>query len=176
MINDVRYRPIKYTKKVISKELYKKWKETYPEYSKYSYKEFCKYWSLIANEYKNLICSNTHGIRLPFYMGDISLKYVTSTDINKNYKASNETNDSVGHLNFITSGKNGKIVWSIDYARKFNCELPLVGFQSCRDLTKRAAFSFRENPELFRITKISKGNIEAILNKNHPDFFKKNNK
>jgi len=106
-------------------------------------------------------------------MGDISLKYVLSTDVNRNYGKSKKAGEAVGHLNLITSGKNGKIVWSVDYARKFNCELPLVGFQSCRDLTTKAAISFKENPELFRITKTSKGNIDAILNKYHPNYYKK---
>lgn len=171
MIKDIRYRPIKYTKKVITKELYKKWIQNYPEYSKYSFNEFKKYWDIIASKYKELIVNTTHGIRLPFYMGDMSLKYVNSSELNKNYHNSKKANEDVGHLNFITSGKNGKIVWSVDYARKFNSELPLIGFQACRDLTQKAAFSFKENPELFRITKVSKGNIEAILVKNHPDYY-----
>lgn len=172
MVKDVRYRPTKYTKKVISKELYKKWLQKYPEYSKCSYRDFCNYWKMIVEEYKDSICNTTHGVRLPFYMGDTTLKYVQSTNINRNYKHSNEIKQPVGHLNFITSGKNGKIVWSVDYARKFNRELPLIGFQGCRDLTTKATNSFRETPELFRITKVSKGNIEAILTKEHPNIFK----
>lgn len=172
MIKDIRYRPTKYTKKVISEELYKKWIEVYPEYSKYSYRQFCNFWNMLADQYKEVITTTTHGIRLPFYMGDISLKYVTSSEVNRNWKNSNEAKDMVGHLNFITSGKNGKIVWSVDYARKFNSELPLIGFKSCRNLTNRAAVSFKENPELFRIARISKGNIEAILIKHHPNYFR----
>jgi len=175
MIRDVRYRPTKYTKKVITKELYNKWKKTYPEYSHYSFLEFKKFWKMLANEYKEEVVSNSHGVRLSFYMGDMSLKYVVSTETNKNYKSSNEVGEPVGHLNLITSGKNGKIVWSIDYARKFNNQLPIVAFQSCRDFTHKAAEAFRENPELFRITKVSKGNIEAILLDNHPDYFKNKN-
>ena len=174
MIKDIRFRTTKYTKTVISKDLYEKWIQTYPEYSKYSFKEFYSFWKMLANEYKEVICSNTHGIRLSFYMGDISLKYVTSTETNKDFKKSNEANCDVGYLNLITSGKNGKVVWGVDHARKFNCELPLIGFQACRDLTTKAGIAFKNNPELFRITKVSKGNIEAILNNYHPDFFKKN--
>lgn len=176
MIKDIRYRPTKYTKKVISEELYNKWIQKYPEYSKYSFRQFCNFWKMIADQYKEIIATNTHGIRLPFYMGDMSLKYVTSTEVNRNWKNSNQIGEKVGHLNLITSGKNGKIIWSVDYARKFNSELPLMGFQSCRDLTNRAAISFRENPELFRISRMSRGNVEAILNKYHPNFFKNDNK
>jgi len=172
MVKDIRYRPVKYTKKVISKELYNKWIKENPEYSKYSFKEFYNFWKLLANEYKKNITTNTHGIRLSFYMGDISLKYVTSTDINKNYKSSKEAGVDVGHLNFITSGKNGKVVWSVNYARKFNSELPLIGFQPCRNLTEMATEAFRESPELFRITKVSKSNIESILLKHHPNYFR----
>lgn len=173
LVKDIRFRPTKYTKKVISEELYERWKIAYPEYSRYSFEDFYRFWKMLASEYKQDIVTNTHGIRLPFYMGDISLKYVLSTETNRNYGKSREVGEAVGHLNLITSGKNGKIVWSVDYARKFNCELPLVGFQSCRDLTTKAAISFKENPELFRITKTSKGNIDAILNKYHPNYYKK---
>lgn len=173
LVKDIRFRPTKYTKKVISEELYEKWKTAYPEYSRYSFEDFYRFWKMLANEYKQDIVTNTHGIRLPFYMGDISLKYVLSTETNRNYGKSKDVGEPVGHLNLITSGKNGKIVWSVDYARKFNCELPLIGFQSCRDLTMKAAISFKENPELFRITKTSKGNIDAILNKYHPNYYKK---
>lgn len=169
---DVRYRPIKYTKKIISKELYQKWIKDFPEYSKYSFKEFKNFWYMIADQYKETICSNTHGVRLPLYTGDISLKYVVSTDVNRNYNSSKLIGEDIGHLNLITSGKNGKIVWSVDYARKFNSELPMIGFQACRDLTTKASVSFKDTPELFRITKASKGNIEAILNKYHKDFYK----
>ena len=125
MIKDVRFRPTNYTKKVISKELYEKWIKQYPEYSNYSFKDFKKFWETIASQYKKVITSNPHGVRLSFYMGDISLKYVFFTEVNRNYKLSNQINEPVGHLNFITSGKPGKIVWSVDYARKFNAELPL---------------------------------------------------
>ncbi len=172
MVKDVRYRPTKYTKKVISIELYQKWKKLYPEYSKYSFLEFKRFWLSLASKYKETICSNTHGIRLPFYMGDISLKYIVTSKLNRNYKFAKEVNVEVGYMNFATNGKQGKIVWSVDYARKFNAELPLIGFQGCRDLTTRAGKAFVENPELFRITKTSKRNIGAILVKNHPNYFK----
>ncbi len=174
MIRDIRFRPTNYTKKVISNELYEKWRKTYPEYSKYTFKQFKELWGMLASEYKNIVVSNSHGIRLPFYMGDISLKYVMSSQLNRNYVSSEKASEPVGHLNLITSGKNGKIVWSVDYARKFNAELPLIGFQSCRNFTTMAANSFKENPELFRIAKVSKGNIEAILLKHHPNYFRKN--
>lgn len=174
MIRDIRFRPTAYTKKVISKELYKKWKKAYPEYSKYSFSDFKNFWKIISNEYKHVVVNTTHGVRLSLYMGDISLKYVISSDLNRNYKNSNEAKEPVGHLNLITSGKNGKIVWSVDYARKFNCELPMLGFETCRNFTKMASKSFLENPELFRITRASKRNVEAIIAKNHPNYSRKN--
>lgn len=174
MIKDIRYRPTKYTKKVISKELYEKWRKAFPEYSRYSFRDFKRFWNMLASEYKEATVTNSHGIRLPFYMGDISLKYIISSDINRNYNSSKIANEPVAHLNLITSGKNGKIVWSIDYQRKFNSELPLLGFQSCRNFTEMAGNSFKETPELFRITKVSRGNIDAILVKHHPDYFRNN--
>ena len=159
MIKDIRFRSEKYTNKIISEDLYKKWILEYPEYSKYSYKEFCNFWKLLAGKYTDTTCSNSHGVKLSLNLGETSLKYVSSQNINKNYKSSNITNEPVGHLNFGSSGKNGKIVWSIAHVRKINTELPLIAFQACRAFTKKAGIAFSENPELFRVSKASKANI-----------------
>ena len=40
MIKDIRFRSEKYTKKIISEDLYNKWLTKYPEYSSYSFKDF----------------------------------------------------------------------------------------------------------------------------------------
>lgn len=159
MIKDVRFRSEKYTKKIISEDLYKKWIIEYPEYSKYSYKEFCNFWKLLSEKYTDRVCDNSHGVKLSLNLGEVVLKYVSSQDTNKNYRSSNITNEPVGHLNFGSSGKNGKIVWSIAHVRKINTELPLVAFQACRNFTVKAGKAFAENPELFRISKASKANV-----------------
>jgi len=165
MIKDIRFRVEKYTKKIISKELYKKWKKENPENSKYSYKDFCNFWKLIADKYTDTVCENPHGVKLSPNMGEISLKYVTSNVINKNYVSSKLANTPVKHLNFITNGKNGKIVWSVAYVRKINSELPLIGFTACRNFTVKAAKAFKETPELFKISRASIANIKAINDK-----------
>jgi hypothetical protein len=160
-MKDVRFRTEKYTKKIITKELYDKWLLENKEYEHISYDTFKKYWKHIAEKIVNLTCSNTHGVKLPQYMGELSLKYVISTTI-KNYSASEKLKEDIPYINLISNGKVGKIVWSVLYARKLNSELPMLGFQSCRKFTKKAYNSFVENPELFRVSKASKSNVEAI--------------
>lgn len=166
MIKDIRFRSEKYTKKIISKDLYKKWIQKYPEYSKYSYKEFRNFWKLISEKYTDTVCENSHGVKLNFNLGEIALKYTTSSNINKNYGSSNKVNEPVEHLNFGTSGKNGKIVWSITYVRKINYELSLMAFKAVREFTAKAAKAFLETPELFKISKASKSNIVNKFNHN----------
>ena len=165
MVEDIRFRVEKYTKKIISKELYKKWLVENPENSKYSYKDFCNFWKLLANKYTDVASENPHGVKLSPNMGEISLKYVTSNVINKNYVSSQLANTPVRHLNFSTNGKNGKIVWSVAYVRKINTELPLLGFSACRSFTVKAGKAFKETPELFKISRASKANILAIIDK-----------
>ena len=164
MIKDVRFRSEKYTRKIISEDLYKKWIEKYPEYSKYSYKEFSEYWKLLSNKHTDTVSTNSHGVKLQLNLGEIALKYTSSQDLNRNYHSSTIAKEPVGHLNFGSSGKNGKIVWSIAYVRKINSELPLIAFQACRNFTVKAAKAFSETPELFKISKASKMNILSIQN------------
>lgn len=165
MIKDVRFRTEKYTKKIISEDLYKKWIEENQENSKYSYKEFCDFWELLANKYIEKTCTIPQGIKFPLNMGEVSLKYATSTNLNRNYRSSNLAKEPVGYLNFGTNGKNGKIVWSIAHVRKINSELPLIGFQGCRKFTQKASKAFYETPEIFRISRFSKGNRINKINK-----------
>ena len=164
-MKDIRFRTEKYTKKIISEELYQKWINQYPEYSKYSYKDFVKFWELLANKYTDSIVINPNGVTLYSNMGEVVLKYTDSSDTNRNYKNSNIVKDFVKHLNFISSGKNGKIVWSVAYARKINSELPLIGFQACRNFTIKAGKAFHETPELFKISRSSKINTQAKIYK-----------
>jgi hypothetical protein len=165
MVKDIRFRVEKYTKKVISKDLYKKWLSENPENSKYSYKDFCNFWKLLANKYTDIVSENPQGVKLSPNMGEISLKYVTSNVINKNYASSNIANTPVQHLNFGTNGKNGKIVWSVAYVRKINPELPLVGFSACREFTIKAGKAFKNTPEIFKISRASKINRQALVDK-----------
>lgn len=158
MIKDIRFRSEKYTKKIITKDLYNKWIEKYPEYSKYSFKEFKNYWKLLSDKYIETVCETSHGAKLSLNLGEIALKYTISQNLNRNYSSSKIANDDVGHLNFGSSGKNGKIVWSVAHVRKINTELPLVAFQACRNFTTKAGQAFSETPELFKISKASKVN------------------
>lgn len=172
MVKDIRFRSEKYTKKIITPDLYLKWVEEYPEYSKYSYKEFCNFWKLLANEYTDTVCDNSHGAKLHFNNGQLVLKYTNSSGFNKNYKISKLANEPVGHLNLVSSGKNGKIVWSTAQIRKINPELPLIAFQACRNFTVKASKAFVDTPELFKITKASAGNIKNIIKKHNKNVNK----
>lgn len=169
MLKDVRFRSEKYTKKIISEDLYRKWIQEYPEYSKYSFKEFCNFWKVLADKYVDKICTNSHGVKLAFNNGEIALKYVNSTNLNKNYNISNIAKEPVGYLNFSTSGKNGKIVWSTAHVRKINTELPLLAFKACRNFTIKASKAFLDTPELFKISRVSKGNVKNIIKKYNSD-------
>lgn len=166
MIKDVRFRSEKYTKKIISKDLYKKWIQENPKFANYSYMEFRNFWKLLMNKATDIVCNTSHGIKLQLNMGEIALKYTTSQDINRNYNSSNITKEAVGHLNFASSGKNGKIVWSISNVRKINTELPLIAFHACRNFIKKAAKAFLDTPELFKVSRASKMNRLNIMNQN----------
>lgn len=164
MVKDIRFRSEKYTKKIISKDLYKKWLIENPQFSKYSYKEFCDFWKLLAEKHVETVVTTPHGVKLNNNLGHIALKYATSTYLNRNYRNTILANEPVGHLNFGTGGKNGKVVWSVGAVRKINIDLPLIGFQACRNFTTKAANAFKETPELFKISKLTNSNIKNLIN------------
>lgn len=168
MPKDVRFRTEKYTTKIITEDLYKDWIKENNEYSNITFKEFKSLWKLLSNKYVDTIVNTSHGVNLSGSMGEMSLKYVDIQIKVKNYGKSREIGEDVGMLNLITSGKYGKVVWSVDHARKLNNMLPLLGFEACRDLTIKAGIAFKETPELYKKSKTTGRNRRVkTYNKNN---------
>lgn len=160
-----RFKRNKYKKRIVTEALYKKWVAEYPEYSNYTIKMFRQYWNKIANKYMDVAVTNPHGVRLPFYMGDLSVQYPPKLDKNISIHKTAQQGVEVRHMNFSTNGKAGKTIWSVDHARKFNNYLPLMGFEAGRIFAEKTTNQLRETPEIFRDSARSKSNRLYMLKK-----------
>lgn len=157
----------KYTTHLITRELYNKWIEKTGR--KESFERFVKIWEMIAETLQDEVISNTDGVRLGFYTGDIRLNYTKKYDPIINEKASDEVGKDVKHTNWNTNGKLGKVIWSIDYARKRNKRIKLYAFEPDRVLSRqKAANAFKNTPEIYKDNNLSKFQIKVIKDKNNP--------
>ena len=168
----LRTTPLKYNKKkaprlakreftfdIVTKELYNEWCEENPEYS-LTFKEFEEIWSKIGKNIWEITSNHTDGVRLPFYTGDIAIKYVNSYVIPTE---KNNTNGDIPQLNWNTNGKLGKIVWNITHARWFNKECKLFCFHAYREWKSRVNKALRENPEIFKSNRVGKSNLKNMI-------------
>lgn len=157
-----RMKKAKYIHKVISEDLYNKWLANNPEYKDTTFKEWKAIWKVIMEVMWEHIHTDTDGIRLPFYNGDICIKYVNHYRLPPERSYLTEEDVDVAALNWSTGGKLGKIVWSIDGARKYNKYLNLFGFKAASKQSSRAHKSFNENPEIFKDKALSGINAYGV--------------
>ena len=160
-----RFKRNKYKKRIVTTDLYDKWIAQYPEYKHYTIQMFRKYWVKLANKYMDVAVTNPHGVRLPFYMGDLSVQYTPELDKNISIHKTAQQGVEVRHMNFSTNGKAGKTIWSVDYARKFNKYLPLMGFEAGRKFTEKTTNQLTDTPEIFKDSARSKSNRLYMIKK-----------
>lgn len=140
-----RFGKAKYKVKIISEETYDKWKKDYPEYSKYSFKEFRAMAQELLIAIRDEAVENVDGVRLSQYMGDISIKYVP-VEHSTNYKSSIIAEKEVKNLNFATIGKTAKVVWVRDYAAKFDRFIHFIAFGAHTNFKKKAVEKCKTDP------------------------------
>jgi hypothetical protein len=145
---------------IVNKELYEKWKLDNPKYKDFTYRQFEEAWVKVAKNLWEVVCTNTDGIRLPYYTGDLEIKYVNSYTPATEKAAIDGV--EVAELNWNTNGKLGKIVWSVDHARKFNKCVRLFCFRPFRLFSNRANKALEENPEIFKSNRVGGSNLKNI--------------
>lgn len=143
-----RFRKTDYVYPVVNKDLHHRWvKETG---NNLSFKEFRAIWDKIAEIIRNQAVINTHGVRLPFFNGDVVNNYIQVLNRHINTKASQELGYKIYQLDWHSGKKPGKIVWAVRHARKQNRWVNLYAFQPCRMFQKEASEGFFKHPEIYR--------------------------
>lgn len=150
-----------FTYHIVRESLWEQWaKDTG---NKLSFKEFKETWDLIAAEICSQIIRTAQGVRLPFFNGDISLKYVQMREKPVNGLASAAAGKTVRYLDWHTDKRPGKIVWAIKHAMARNRWVQLYGFSPCRKLRNLAAHEgFIANPGLYQVSRATDFNKKQL--------------
>lgn len=162
-----RFRYNKYFTHVVSEEVYKKWREENPHLKDKinSFQSFSKYWTKIAKAIVSEVCINPNGVKLPYYCGELSIKYANIDLKPVNKRASIIMQKSIPHLNWNTSERLGKLVFNIKRASKFNAMIAYYGFKGTRVFNVAVNKAMIENPENFKVYSVSSTNTKELVNK-----------
>lgn len=148
-----RFNTRKWRQKIISKELYKKWKDK-TGYA-VTFEEFKRIWKHIAQEIQLGALEEPDGIMLPYGLGEIYIGYVKLRDKVVDYKVSREVGQVVYYENYHSYGKIGKVIYSPcgKYATN-TCDL--WNFKPITPFKEKATKALMGQPELYKNTRQKK--------------------
>lgn len=154
-LNKPRFRDTKFSKNLISAELYEEWIKENPKYADKvtCYGDFLKIWNKISEKYRHYAVNNSMGVKLPFYCGELSVEYVNIEYEAINEKLSYDNDSPVPHLNWNSSDKLGKLIWCIKRAMAFNGMLPFTAFKGCSTFITQAKNGLKNNPQIYKTAK-----------------------
>jgi hypothetical protein len=156
----------KFSKSVINKELWKEFKELYPEYGKMSNQDLNKVWGDIAEVLRIETITNPLGVKLASYTGELKFQYLPYKFEAIAQSESEEAGGSIRHLNVVQKGKVGKIKWERRWAVKFNKILQFYAFEATREMSKLAKQHVSANPEKLRMSRNTLGGQHSWRDKN----------
>jgi hypothetical protein len=144
----------KYSKLLVTNELWKQAIAENPEFKGMKYREFLEIWEAIATTFKETIIENPLGLKAPFFIGEWKVQHLPYRPKTQDYKASEEVAKKIPFLNLHTKGKTGKLIWERKSARRYNRALDLYAFeplqQGFRDEVSKA---LQRNPERYRVAR-----------------------
>lgn len=143
-----RMRKGKFSKMVITRELFNRFKKQYPEHKDMTWEQFFDNWLEIAARIRQEAVHNPLGVKLGSHCGELKLQYLP-------YKLETE------HLNLQTRGKVAKLKWERRWAVKFNKILQFYAFDPTRELGKLAKTYMDDHPEKLRVARITMGGVSV---------------
>jgi len=148
-----RFNARKYRKKIVTRELYKKWKDLTGH--NLNFDTFKKIWKLIALQMQELALEDPDGIQLPEAVGTIYIGYINSRKRAIDYNISRRVSAEAGkeivvyYDNFHTNGKIGKIIYSA--CGKYRLRTCMMwSFKPITPFEERTTKAFNENPERYK--------------------------
>lgn len=150
-----RMRKGNFSKKIVTKELWKEFTKTFPEYKDMSWTTFSDSWKEIAETIRTEAMTNPQGVKLGSYTGELKLQYITPAFKGADYKNSQELGMKIHYPNLVSKGKVAAIRWERRWAVKFNKMLSFFGFEPTREMTKLKAEHAEKSPDTIRVARIS---------------------
>lgn len=151
-----RMKKARFTKTVVTKELWRRFCKEHPEH-KITWKEFFQYWKDITAKLRHHAIYNPLGVKLGSYTGELKLQYLPHKFKAPDHHTSNELGEKVNYLNIPSRSKVGKIKWERRWAVKFNKWLQFYAFDETRELNRMAKQHTTDNPEALRISRNTLG-------------------
>jgi hypothetical protein len=152
-----RMRKGKFSKMIISKDLWRKFTKEFPEYKEMSWKDFYDNWLDIAETIRHETVNNPLGVKLGSYTGELKLQYLPHKFIAEDLSSSEEIGEKVNHLNITTRGKVAKIKWERRWAVKFNKMLQLYAFDETREINQMAKEYIDKHSDKLRVSRNTLG-------------------
>jgi hypothetical protein len=150
-LNAPRMKKGKFSKHVVTKELWKAFRDKSTEYKDISWEEFYEAWEEIAKTIRDETVHNPLGVKLGSYAGELKLQYLP-------YKFE-AINPAMGnkHLNLTTRGKVAKVKWERRWAVKFNRVLQFFGFEGHREIKSMGNKHILKNTDSLRVSRSTLG-------------------
>jgi hypothetical protein len=142
-----------FSKMVVTKELYKRFIEEFPEYEELTWREFYDSWLEIAEQIRHEAAFNPLGVKLGSYVGELKFQYLPY-----DFKAKDHTSgDGSDYINLVTKGKVGRVKWERRWAVNFNKMLQFYAFDGAREINELAYQRATQNPESIRVARNTLG-------------------
>lgn len=133
-----RMRKGKFSKSVVTKDLYKRFIKNFPEYKEMTWREFYDNWCDIAQSVRYHAIYNPLGVKLGSYLGEIKLQYLPHKFEVINHHISEIEGEKITDTQLEHKGKAATIKWERRWAVKFNKILQFYAFDETRDINALA--------------------------------------
>lgn len=148
-----RFNARKFRQRVITKELYEKWKEK--SNYKLDFTTFKRIWKQIAQQMQIMALEDTNGIMLPEALGNIYIGWVKSKKRPIDYKTSREVDQYTYYDNWHTDGKLAKIIYLACGKYKIRgCRM--WGFLPITPFKELVTRTVQENSDMYKHSKAKK--------------------
>jgi hypothetical protein len=146
-----------FSKMVITRELYSRFKKEHPEYKDVSWQTFYGMWLEIAAKIRHEAIWNPLGVKLGFHCGELKLQYLPYKFEVIDQKTSQEIGEKTEQLNLSTRGKVAKIKWERREAVKRNKALQFYAFDPTREMNRIAFDYVQKHPDKLRVSRVTLG-------------------
>ena len=147
----------KFSKHVVTKELWKSFREKSTEYKDISWEDFYEAWQEIASTIRQETVHNPLGVKLGAYAGELKLQYLPHKFEAIDPNLSGEVGKKTKFLNLTTRGKVAKVKWERRWAVKFNRVLQFFGFEGHREIKDMANKHILKNTDSIRVARNTLG-------------------
>lgn len=155
--NAPRMRKGKFSTRVITKDLWKKFKKEFPDYENLSWNEFYQIWQEIAERVRYYSIYNPLGVKLGSYLGELKFQYLPHKFKAKDYNTSLNEGVEIIHTNITEKGKVPTIKWERRWAVGFNKILQFYSFSETREMNNLAKERIKQNSDDIRISRNTLG-------------------